>query len=354
MRQLGHRHAIRSNSSDCSVDSFFGEFTVCIACRCRNDHFGRDYRLPMGRVKTNVRKISEKVRELGGFGRGPALELRLLLQPPNVSGTLRVPSASGTQSVPGTFIDASRRVAYDSRMHRITRVERSVLLAVLIVAGGISGFAALADVVCAGRTRGLDEWTLRCLRRPDDPAALVGPAWMKEAVRAVTSLGGVSVLVGVNLAVAAGFAVRRKFATLAFILASVVGGLLLWLMLSSYFARPRPQIVPYLCSVTGNSFPSGHSMMSAVVYLTLAALLASRAVRRRSKLLVITAALLLAGLIGSSRVCLGVHYPSDVLAGWTAGLVWATACWLLARRLRKRALKRSDVAGGVPSASVVI
>jgi undecaprenyl-diphosphatase len=146
----------------------------------------------------------------------------------------------------------------------------------------------------------------------------------------------VAVLVGVNLAVATLFVVRRKYAALAFLLTAVLGGLLLSFMLKTWFERPRPQIVPYLCAVAGSSFPSGHSMMSAVVYLTLGALLAARAARRRSKLMLLSLALLLTGLVGCSRVCLGVHYPSDVLAGWTAGLVWAALCWLIARRLRIR------------------
>jgi undecaprenyl-diphosphatase len=108
---------------------------------------------------------------------------------------------------------------------------------------------------------------------------------------------------------------------------------MLSLILKACCARPRPQVVPYLCEVDGSSFPSGHSMMSAVVYLTLGVLLASRVVRWRFKLCLLGLAALLAGLVGVSRVCLGVHYPTDVLAGWMAGLAWAAFCWLLARTL---------------------
>ncbi len=212
----------------------------------------------------------------------------------------------------------------------------AVFLAVLIVVTGIYGFVALADRVVEGRVQTFDEWGIRSLRRPENAAALIGPRWLEEAARNVTALGGVPILVGVNLAVAGGFVLRRKFNALAFVLAAVVGGLLLMLLLKEYFARPRPQVVPYLCAVDGSSFPSGHSMMSAVVYLTLGVLLASGIARWRFKLVLLGLALLLAGLVGISRVCLGVHYPSDVLAGWTAGLVWATFCWLLARRLKRR------------------
>src|SRR2546430_5724073 len=92
--------------------------------------------------------------------------------------------------------------------------------------------------------------------------------------------------------------------------------------------RPRPVVVPRLTDVSSESFPSGHSAMSAAVYLTLGGLLAQTVSRRRIKLYFIFVAMLITFLVGLSRVCLGVHYPSDVLAGWTTGLVWALLCWL--------------------------
>lgn len=214
--------------------------------------------------------------------------------------------------------------------------ELAVLLAVLVVVAGTWGFAVLAEEVLKGRSQSFDEWAVRCLRQQENSAALIGPVWLTEAARDVTALGGASVLVCINLAVAGGFVAKRKFKTLAFVMAAVVGGLVLWLALRACIARPRPEIVPHLCAVYGSSFPSGHSMMSAVVYLMLGAVLAARTARRRFKLGVLLLALLLAGLVGVSRVCLGVHYPTDVLAGWTAGLVWAAFCWLLARKMRPR------------------
>ncbi len=212
----------------------------------------------------------------------------------------------------------------------------AVLLAVLVVVTGTWGFVVLAGKMVEGRGQTFDEWAIRCLRRPEDTAVLIGPRWLVEAARNVTALGGVPVLACVNLAVAGGFLFRRKFKALAFVLAAVIGGLLLMLLMKEYFSRPRPQVVPYLCAVDGSSFPSGHSMMSAIVYLTLGVLLASGIAQWRFRLGLLAMALLLAGLVGVSRVCLGVHYPSDVLAGWTAGLVWATFCWLLARKSKRR------------------
>jgi undecaprenyl-diphosphatase len=214
--------------------------------------------------------------------------------------------------------------------------DATVLLAVSMIAAGTWGFVALADSVADGRWQTFDEWGMRSLRQQGDASVLIGPEWMTDAANFVTALGGVPVLAGVSLTATGVIMVRRNFQTLAFAMAAIVGGLLLMLLLKEYYARPRPQIVPYLCAADGSSFPSGHSMMSAVVYLTVGALWASTAARRRSRLLMLAMAFLLAGLIGASRVCLGVHYPSDVLAGWTAGLAWASFCWLAAQKLNHR------------------
>jgi undecaprenyl-diphosphatase len=218
------------------------------------------------------------------------------------------------------------------------RHEPVVLLGVLVVVAGTWGFITLADVMLDGQTQRFDEWSLRCLRRPDNPTLLVGPEWMGETARDLTALGGVAVLTSVTIAVAGFLLLNRKFAAMGFVLTAVLGGLAISCLLKAGFARPRPQLVPHLCQVYDSSFPSGHSMMSAVVYLTLGALLSELIALRRLKFYLLALALLLAGLVGVSRVYLGVHYPTDVLGGWAAGLVWAVFCWLLARTLRRHGL----------------
>jgi undecaprenyl-diphosphatase len=216
------------------------------------------------------------------------------------------------------------------------RHELRVLVAVLIVVSGTWCFLALANVVLAGRTQSLDEVILVALRRADDPAMPIGPDWMAEVGRDLTAVGGIAVLLLTTLAVAGFLALDRKFAAAGFVLAAVAGGLMASSLLKACFARPRPEVVPHLSQVYTSSFPSGHSMMSAVVYLTLGALLARVVARRRLKFYFLAVALLLTGLVGASRVYMGVHYPTDVLAGWTAGLVWASLCWLAARKLQRR------------------
>ena len=115
-------------------------------------------------------------------------------------------------------------------------------------------------------------------------------------------------------------------------------------ILKAAFDRPRPNVDHYSYVVT-SSFPSGHSMMSAVVYLTLGSLLTRVLPARGVKIYLIVVALLLTLLVGLSRVYMGVHYPTDVLAGWTAGLVWAMLCWLAARYLQKRGTIERDMEG---------
>src|SRR5690606_29595085 len=102
------------------------------------------------------------------------------------------------------------------------------------------------------------------------------------------------------------------------------------------FDRPRPDLVPHEVAVYTASFPSGHSMLSAVTYLTLAVLLARVHARRRIRAYILVIAVFITLLVGASRVYLGVHWPTDVLAGWFAGAAWAALCALLASRLERR------------------
>jgi undecaprenyl-diphosphatase len=129
------------------------------------------------------------------------------------------------------------------------------------------------------------------------------------------------------------------------VLVATFGGLILSSLLKGLFERPRPQLVPHLSHVYTTSFPSGHSMLSAVVYLTLGTLLARLVQHRYLKIYFLVLALLLTFLVGLSRVYMGVHYPTDVLAGWTAGLAWASVCWLAARYLQQRGKVERDYEG---------
>jgi len=143
------------------------------------------------------------------------------------------------------------------------------------------------------------------------------------------------VLTLVTLSGAGYLLMRRHRRMLALLAAVSLGGLALSIAMKALFARPRPEFMSNMEHVVSHSFPSGHSMLSAVVYLTLGALLARTSPDLRDKIYFLTTALLLTLLVGISRVYLGVHYPTDVLAGWSAGLVWALTCWLIAYFLQK-------------------
>jgi len=207
---------------------------------------------------------------------------------------------------------------------------------VLLIVIGTWGFIELADDVTEGDTQTFDEWAVRALRDPHDPADPIGPKWLAEVGRDFTALGGVAVLMVVTAGVAGYLLMARKYHAMVLVLIATFGGLVLSSLLKYLFARERPDLVPHLSHVYTSSFPSGHSMLAAVVYLTLGSLLTPLVEQRALKIYFLGIALLLTLLVGISRVYMGVHYPTDVLAGWTAGLVWALLCWLVAHHLRKR------------------
>ncbi len=170
----------------------------------------------------------------------------------------------------------------------------------------------------------------------------MGPGWLEEAGRDFTALGGVSVLVFLTAVVVAFLSMQGKGHAAVFVVVAVASGVLLSTLLKLGFDRARPDLVPHGSIVYSASFPSGHSMMSAVTYLTLGALLARVQPRRRLKVFLLSVAVLLTVLVGVSRVYLGVHWPTDVLAGWTAGAAWASLCWMAAMWLQRRGAVESD------------
>lgn len=228
-------------------------------------------------------------------------------------------------------------------LQRIGRREIYLLLALLAVVSVVWGFIELADEVLEGDTQAFDVWVMQSLRKPGQPEAPIGPAWGFEVARDITGLGGIAVLTLVSVGVAGFLALARKWAAMAFILGATLTGLILSNGLKYAFARPRPEVVPNLVEVHTTSFPSGHSLMSAVVYLTLAALLMRLAHSFPLKLYLLGVAITLTVLVGASRVYLGAHYPTDVLGGWAVGFAWAALCWLLADFLRRRGAVRQEM-----------
>jgi undecaprenyl-diphosphatase len=214
--------------------------------------------------------------------------------------------------------------------------EMLFVLASLLAMGLVYVFLELSDEVVEGSTQRLDEAVVTWFRCPDDPAQPIGPSWLREAMMDATALGS-PLIIGLVIAGAIGYLWVAGRSRLAWIvgLVVVVGGL--FNLGSKYIIdRDRPTVVPHLREVTTPSFPSGHSMMSAIVFMSLGMLLARTMPTPALRAYLLAWGLAIPGLVGMSRVYLGVHYPTDVLAGWTAGLAYALASWLLAQWFEPR------------------
>jgi len=218
----------------------------------------------------------------------------------------------------------------------LNRMEFPVLLAGLLIAAAFWGFVELMEVARAAAPHAFDTEILLAFRHAGQPDNPIGPLWLQGAMRDITSLGSASVLVLITAATIVYFLLIRRPGTALFIFVAVAGGQVLSSLLKLEVDRPRPDLVSHLVDETSLSFPSGHAMLSAVTYLTLGTLAARFLPERRTKIFVLGLAVLITVLVGTSRVYLGVHWPSDVLAGWCAGFAWAMLCWLVARLLQRR------------------
>jgi undecaprenyl-diphosphatase len=222
-------------------------------------------------------------------------------------------------------------------------LEARTLIALFITVAAMLLFAEFVDRVVEGDTRAFDESVLLAFRDPNNPSSPIGPAWLQIMFRDITPLGGYAVVVLISLAVIGYLLIGGKRAAALWVLVSVGGGAVLSNLLKLAIERPRPDLVARLVDVNTTSFPSGHATLAAVTYLTLGALLSRVEPRRHAKIYVLTVAVALTLLIGVSRIYLGVHWPTDVLAGWCVGAAWAMLCWRIALALQRSGTIESDV-----------
>lgn len=211
------------------------------------------------------------------------------------------------------------------------------LFAVSLVLLGVH----LASELIEGEGFSSDTRLLLALRVPGHPQTPIGPSWLLQSAVDISALGGYTLLwlfgvAGIAWLIGAGKRSEAAGIALSLIGSSVIDGLL-----KHWIARPRPDLVPHLVQVSNASFPSGHAMISSAVYLTLALMLAESMPRdgwrgRAGRVAVVAFFSLIAVLIGMSRVYLGVHWPSDVLAGWCFGTAWALLVWMGDRWLGRR------------------
>jgi len=223
-----------------------------------------------------------------------------------------------------------------NRIRQLSAQHLVLLFAVAALCGSLFVFAEITDLVLEGDLHDSEQEWMRALRLPDDPAVPIGPHWLKNVCIDLSALGGVAVLALMTALVGGYLLLEKRYHSLGFLLAAALGGTLLNQFLKKWIGRERPDIIPHLTEVSNASFPSGHSMLSSIIYLTLGVMLARSVQSWKLKVYFVGAALGMTLLIGLTRVYLGVHYPTDVLGGWAAGTAYAVLCALLAHWLEQR------------------
>jgi undecaprenyl-diphosphatase len=213
---------------------------------------------------------------------------------------------------------------------RAARREVVAIAALLVVGLGLLAFLSIAEEVVEGEAHALDFRILQALRLPGQPQQLIGPEWLHTAAADITALGSVTVLTLLVLLAFSALACLRRWGEALVLVGGALGGVAISQGLKHLFMRERPDLIYRAVEAANPSFPSGHAMLSAVVFLTLGTLAARFSRRRRLKVLALGSAVFFSVLVGLSRVYLGVHWASDVLAGWCVGAAWAMACWLAA------------------------
>lgn len=217
-----------------------------------------------------------------------------------------------------------------------TSIELQTVIALAAIAAGILIFGGVAEDVLEGEPHKFDTELLLALRQAGNPDNPIGPAWLEYAMRDITALGGYAVLTLIVMLTTLYLLLESRIKTALLLVSSIISGTFLVSILKIGFDRPRPDLVDQLTHATSSSFPSGHATSSALVYLTLSLLLAQAVRHRRLKLFLIASGVFIAILVGCSRVYLGVHWPSDVVAGWGLGAAWAMIWWIIARRFDRQ------------------
>lgn len=214
-------------------------------------------------------------------------------------------------------------------------VTPEILAGLLVFVMLLWGFVEIADEIAEPGGVGVDRRILLALRDAADPADPIGPHWVEEAMRDLTALGSMVIVTLVTVTVVGYLALQQRLRSAIFLVVAVVGGVVIGAFLKGVFDRPRPDVVPHMVEVLSESFPSGHTIISSIVYPILGVMV-SRTVRRtRTRVYLLAVAIGLALLVGLTRVYLGVHYPTDVLGGWALGFAWALLCWMAVRWLQR-------------------
>jgi undecaprenyl-diphosphatase len=227
-----------------------------------------------------------------------------------------------------------QKIIFIRRALRMARAEIVALTALLVIALGVMTFVEVADDMTEADGQAFDQMVLTWLQPvAGEPR---GPWWLHEAAADLTSLGGISVLTLFAVIAFSFLIIQRKRLSALLLVVGLIGGVALSEGLKALFARERPPVAYQAVETLNASFPSGHALLSTVFYLSLGVMLTRAFPRKRLKAFVLVAGIVIALLIGVTRVYLGAHWASDVLAGWCAGAAWAMALWLVAYAVQRR------------------
>lgn len=229
----------------------------------------------------------------------------------------------------------SQTIAFARRALRFARLEIAAVTALFVIAVGVMSFVELADDMTESDGQAVDASVLAMMRPHADPSDAWGPWWLEEAAADLTSLGGIAVLSLFATIVVVFLIMQRKRLSALLLLVGLGGGVALSEGLKAVFERDRPPQIYQAVDTINASFPSGHALLSAVFYLSIAVMLTRAFPERHFKVFVLGVGMLLTLIVGLTRIYLGAHWASDVLAGWSVGAAWAMALWLVAYSLQR-------------------
>ncbi len=213
----------------------------------------------------------------------------------------------------------------------LRRFETRALLIFMAAMAALWAFFSIAEEVGEGDTHEVDERLILLFRNPNDLNDPIGSGSFEEAVRDITALGGFTIVTLTTVVGFLAFLFHRRWKHAFVLLGTVLLAFASSEGMKALYGRPRPDLVPHGSNVYSASFPSGHSTLSTATFLTLAVLIASLEESRRAKVMVYALAVLILVTVGLSRIYLGVHWPSDVVAGWCLGSAWAFLAWVVLR-----------------------
>ena len=227
-----------------------------------------------------------------------------------------------------------QQVVFWRRALRIARTEIAALSALLIIALGVMTFVEVADDMTEADGQMFDQAVLHWLQPVAGQPR--GPWWLQEAAADLTSLGGISVLTLFAVIAFSFLLIQRKRLSALLLVVGLAGGVALSEGLKALFERARPPAAYQAVETLNASFPSGHALLSTVFYLSVAVMMTRAFPKRRLKAYVLGVGMVFALMVGLTRVYLGAHWASDVLAGWSVGAAWAMALWLVSYAVERR------------------